>query len=159
MACLYVEEENRYPYLVGNLIEKATGDKVTLYNSGVGGNNSLHSLDILLNKLIPLHPDVVVMMHNINDLMSLIYDESYWSNNPSRAPIIDYKLYKNLTGMKAIATLARDTYIPNLHLAFAACAKGGSQFGRKVRDPQDHSPRSGAGRSSSIRPGYWMSSG
>ncbi|MGA7578871.1 MAG: SGNH/GDSL hydrolase family protein [Desulfobaccales bacterium] len=138
VACLYVEEENRYPYLVGNLIEKATGDKVTSYNSGVGGNNSLHSLDILLNKLIPLHPDVVVMMHNINDLVSLIYDQTYWSNNPSRAPIIDYKLYKNLTGMKAIATLARDTYIPNLHLAFRSlCKKVAATFGRKVRDPED----------------------
>ncbi len=138
VACLYVEEENRFPYLVGNLLEKATGEKVTSYNSGVGGNNSLHSLDILLNKLIPLHPDVVVMMHNINDLVSLIYDQTYWSKNPTRAPIIDYKLYKNLTGMKAIATLARDTYIPNLHLAFRILSKKvAAMFGRKTRDPED----------------------
>ena len=135
VACLYVEEENRYPYLVGNLLEKATGEKVTSYNSGVGGNNSLHSLDILLNKLIPLHPDVVVMMHDINDLVTLIYDWTYWSNNPTRGPIIDYKLYKNLTGMQAIATLARDTYIPNLHLAFRSLCK--KIFGKKAGDPED----------------------
>lgn len=135
VACLYVEEENRYPYLVGNLLEKASGKKVTSYNSGVGGNNSLHSLDILLNKLIPLKPDVVVMMHNINDLVSLIYDRTYWSNNPTRAPIIDYKLYKNLTGMAAISTLARDTYIPNLHLAFRSLCK--KIFGKKAGDPED----------------------
>ncbi|MGP8051790.1 MAG: SGNH/GDSL hydrolase family protein [Desulfobaccales bacterium] len=138
VACLYVEEEERYPYLVGNLLEKATGKKVTSYNSGVGGNNSLHSLDILLNKLIPLKPDVVVMMHNINDLVSLIYDRTYWSNNPTRAPIIDYKLYNNLTGMKAIATLARDTYIPNLHLAFRSLSKKvGMLLGKKAGDPED----------------------
>ena len=138
VACLYVEEEERYPYLVGNLLEKATGKKVTSYNSGVGGNNSLHSLDILLNKLIPLKPDAVVMMHNINDLVSLIYDRTYWSNNPTRAPIIDYKLYNNLTGMKAIATLARDTYIPNLHLAFRSLSKKvGMLLGKKAGDPED----------------------
>lgn len=135
VACLYVEEENRFPYLVGNLLEKASGKKVTSYNSGVGGNNSLHSLDILLNKLIPLKPDVVLMMHNINDLVSLIYDRTYWSNNPTRGPIIDYQLYKNLTGMKAIATLARDTYIPNLHLAFRSLCK--KIFGKKAGDPED----------------------
>ena len=135
VACLYVEEENRFPYLVGNLLEKASGKKVTSYNSGVGGNNSLHSLDILLNKLIPLKPDVVVMMHNINDLVSLIYDRTYWSRNPTRAPIIDYKLYKNLTGMTAISTLARDTYIPNLHLAFRSLCK--KIFGKKAGDPED----------------------
>ncbi len=135
VACLYVEEENRYPYLVGNLLEKASGKKVTSYNSGVGGNNSLHSLDILLNKLIPLKPDVVVMMHDINDLVSLIYDRTYWSHNPTRGPIIDYQLYKNLTGMKAISTLARDTYIPNLHLAFRSLCK--KIFGKKAGDPED----------------------
>jgi len=135
VACLYVEEENRFPYLVGNLLEKASGKKVTSYNSGVGGNNSLHSLDILLNKLIPLKPDVVLMMHNINDLVSLIYDRTYWSHNPTRGPIIDYQLYKNLTGMKAILTLARDTYIPNLHLAFRSLGK--KIFGKKAGDPED----------------------
>ncbi len=135
VACLYVEEENRYPYLVGNLLEKASGKKVTSYNSGVGGNNSLHSLDILLNKIIPLKPDVVVMMHDINDLVSLIYDGTYWSHNPTRGPIVDYQLYKNLTGMKAISTLARDTYIPNLHLAFRSLCK--KIFGKKAGDPED----------------------
>ena len=55
-ACIYVDEESRFPALVGNLLEQKTGKKVTSYNSGVGGNNSLHSLDILLNKIIPLKP-------------------------------------------------------------------------------------------------------
>jgi len=134
-ACIYVDEESRFPSLVGNLLEQKTGKKVTSINSGVGGNNSLHSLDILLNKIIPLKPDAVVLMHNINDLVALIYDKTYWSNNPTRQPIIDYKLYKDLTGMKAISTLARDTYIPNLHVAFRSLSK--KIFGKKVKDPDD----------------------
>ena len=134
-ACIYVDEDSRYPYLVGELLAQQTGKKVTSINSGVGGNNSLHSLDILLNKLIPLKPDAVVLLHNINDLVALIYDQTYWSKNPTRQPIIDYKLYKDLTGMKAISTLARDTYIPNLHVAFRSLSK--KIFGKKVKDPDD----------------------
>ena len=134
-ACIYVDEESRFPALVGNLLEEKTGKQVTSINSGVGGNNSLHSLDILLNKVIPLKPDVVVMLHNINDLVALIYDKTYWSRNPTRQPIIDYKLYKDLTGMKAVSTLARDTYIPNLHVAFRSLSK--KIFGKQVKDPED----------------------
>jgi hypothetical protein len=134
-ACIYMDEESRFPALVGNLLEQKTGKRVTSYNSGVGGNNSLHSLDLLLNKIIPLKPNVVVMMHNINDLVALIYDKTYWSDNPTRSAIIDYKLYKNLTGMKAISTLARDTYIPNLHVAFRVLSK--KIFGKKTGDPED----------------------
>lgn len=77
-VCHYVEEENRFPYLVGRLLEKETGFKVNSYNSGVGGNYSLHSLNILVNKGIPLKPDIAVMMHNINDLAILMYEQSYY---------------------------------------------------------------------------------
>ena len=111
-ACIYVEEEYRFPYLVGHLLAQTTGKKITSLNSGVGGNNSLHSLDILLNKIIPVRPDVVVMMHNINDLVALIYDKTYWSKNPTRAAIVNFSFYKNLTGLKAVATLARDPVHP-----------------------------------------------
>ncbi len=135
VACIYVEEENRFPYLVGNLLAQKTGKKITSINSGVGGNNSLHSLDILLNKIIPVRPDVVVMMHNINDLVALIYDQTYWSKNPTRAAIVNFSFYKNLTGLKALATLARDLYIPNLHAANRILSK--KIFGKKVQDPDD----------------------
>jgi len=135
VACIYVEEENRFPYLVGNLLAQKTGKQITSINSGVGGNNSLHSLDILLNKIIPVRPDVVVMMHNINDLVALIYDQTYWSKNPTRAAIVNFSFYKNLTGLKALATLARDLYIPNLHAATRVLSK--KIFGKKVQDPDD----------------------
>jgi hypothetical protein len=135
VACIYVEEENRFSYLVGNLLAQKTGKKITSINSGVGGNNSLHSLDILLNKIIPLRPDVVVMMHNINDLVALIYDRTYWSKNPTRAAIVNFSFYKNLTGLKAITTLARDLYIPNLHAATRILSH--KIFGRKVQESDD----------------------
>jgi lysophospholipase L1-like esterase len=135
VAAIYVEEENRFPYLAGNLLTQKTGKKITSINSGVGGNNSLHSLDILLNKIIPVRPDVVVMMHNINDLVALIYDRTYWSKNPTRAAIVNFSFYKNLTGLKALATLARDLYIPNLHAATRILSR--KIFGKTVKDQDD----------------------
>jgi hypothetical protein len=134
VACIYVEEENRFPYLVGNLLEKETGKKVTSINSGVSGNNSLHSLNILLNKVVPLKPDVVVMMENINDLIVLVYDRTYWNHNPSKAPIVDFTFYKNLKGLRALSTLARDTYIPNLHAAIRVLSH---KIFAKGKDPDD----------------------
>jgi hypothetical protein len=135
VACIYVDEDNRYPYLVGQILARRTGEKITSINSGVGGNNSLHSLDILLNKIIPLRPDIVIMEHNINDLVTLIYDRTYWGKNPTRKPIVNFYFYKNLTGLKALATLARDMYIPNLHAATRILSH--KIFGKKVKNPDD----------------------
>lgn len=135
VACIYVDEDQRYPYLVGQLLEQKTGKKITSMNAGFGGNNSLHSLDILLNKIIPLKPDVVVMMHNINDLVALIYDRTYWGKNPTRKPIVDFYVYKDLTGLKALSTLARDMYIPNLHAATRILSH--KIFGKRVKEQDD----------------------
>jgi hypothetical protein len=135
VACIYVDEDQRFPYLAGQLLEQKTGKNITSINSGVGGNNSLHSIDVLLNKIIPIKPDVVVMMHNINDLVALIYDRTYWSKNPTRKPIVNFYFYKNLTGLKALSTLARDMYIPNLHAATRILSR--KIFGKKVKESED----------------------
>jgi len=135
VACIYVDEDSRFPSLVGRILTQETGKKITSLNSGVGGNNSLHSLDILLNKIVPLRPDVVIMMHNINDLVTLIYDGTYWGQNPTRKPIINFYFYKNLTGLKALSTLARDMYIPNLHAATRILSH--KIFGKRVKVQED----------------------
>lgn len=135
VACIYVDEDSRFPYLVGQLLQEKTGKKITSINSGVGGNNSLHSLDILLNKIIPFKPGAVVMMHNINDLVALIYDKTYWGKNPTRKPIVNFYFYKSFTGLKALTTMARDMYIPNLHAAVRILSHKIS--GKKAKDPDD----------------------
>jgi hypothetical protein len=60
--CTYVDEDNRFPYLVGRLLERETHLKVNSYNAGRSGNNTLHCLNILLNKVVNLKPDIVVLM-------------------------------------------------------------------------------------------------
>jgi len=85
--CEYVDEELRFPYLVGKILQQKTGLKINSDNAARSGNNSLHSIDILVNKLLPYQPNIVVMMHNVNDLSALFYEGSYWNKNKTITPI------------------------------------------------------------------------
>ena len=91
--CIYVNENNRFPYLVGQLLEKKTNKLINTYNSGKSGNSTVHSLDVLLNKIIPIEPDMVVIMHAINDYALLCYDHTYWPVGTTRSTIITIKDY------------------------------------------------------------------
>ena len=108
--CRFMEEDQRFPYLVGSLLEKKLGFKINSYNAARSGNHSLHSIDILLNKVMPIKPQIVLMMHNINDLVILLYEKSYWNNNSSRSVIIDM----NDEIVSNFVKIMRDRYIPNL---------------------------------------------
>ncbi len=119
-ACYYVDEEKRFPALAGRLLEKDLKLKVNSCNSGVGGNFSLHSLDILLNKVIPLQPEMAVMMHNINDLAVLMYARSYWSKDFKKghtSPIVE--LHPRIIDTRLLV----DYLIPNLYLELKSTEK------------------------------------
>jgi lysophospholipase L1-like esterase len=83
--CEMVDEEFRFPYLVGRKLEELTQKKINSENGGKSGNNSIHSINNLVNKILPYNPDIVVMMDNINDLSSLIFEGTYWSKNKNRS--------------------------------------------------------------------------
>ncbi len=114
--CIYVEEHNRFPYLAGRLLEQQTRLQVNSYNAGRSGNNTLHCLNILLNKVVNLKPDVVVLMENINDLAILVYEKSYWNTNPSRSPLVEKPPTFKTVGKDLENTfhLVRDMTFPNL---------------------------------------------
>ncbi len=110
--CMFVDEENRFPYVVGTILERETGKKINAYNAGMSGINSLHCLDILLNKVIPLKPRVVVFMENINDLSTLLYEGTYWNQNTTRSPV------ETLKKTKLVGKLLKEICIPNLNYAY-----------------------------------------
>ncbi len=85
--CLYMEETERFPYVVGRLLEKNLAKKVNSYNGGVSANESMHSINILLNKVLPMKPNMVVFMHNINDLSILRSQGSYWYPNSLKSHV------------------------------------------------------------------------
>ena len=76
--CMFVPAEKRFPYLVGRLLEGRLGMPVNSYNAGKSGNNLLHSTLILTAKILPLNPDIIVVMHNVNDLGVLTTHGTYW---------------------------------------------------------------------------------
>ncbi|MDD2901865.1 MAG: SGNH/GDSL hydrolase family protein [Syntrophales bacterium] len=110
--CLFVDEDKRFPYLAGTILGKETGQKINSYNAGMSGINTLNCIDILVNKVIPLHPRVVVFMENINDLSTLLYEGAYWSKNTTRAPI------ETLKKSKLLGKLLKEATIPNLNYAY-----------------------------------------
>jgi hypothetical protein len=110
--CLFVDEENRFPYVTGVVLEQETGKKINSFNSGMSGINTLNCIDILVNKVIPLSPRAVVFMENINDLSTLLYEGTYWNRNTSRSPI------ETLPRTKMLGKLLKEICIPNLNYAY-----------------------------------------
>ena len=137
--CVYVDEENRFPYLAGRLLERLTHLKVNSYNAGRSGNNTLHCLNVLLNKVVNLKPDVVVLMENINDLAILMYDRTYWNDHPSRSPLIEKPPTFKTVGKDLEQTfhLVRDLTFPNLYREL----KRWSPVGRPEKRDEFHGAR------------------
>lgn len=75
--CYRMPENKRFPYLVGEKLMQQ-GRLVKTINAGVSGNNSLLSLNIILNKIAPSKPKAIVLMHAINDLNIYMRHKSYW---------------------------------------------------------------------------------
>ncbi len=86
-ACLFVEENKRFPYLVERQLNDASGKAWSVANGGKGGNHTLHSTLGLLTKGIRLRPKTVVLMHAVNDLVMLTNTGSYADEPYSRAMI------------------------------------------------------------------------
>ena len=137
--CVYVDEDNRFPYLAGRLLERQTHFKVNSYNGGRSGNNTLHCINVLLNKVINEKPDVVVLMENINDLTILMYDKTYWNDHPSRSPLMEKPPNFKTVGQDLEQTfhLVRDLTFPNLSRE----VKKWSPFRRQERRDEFHGVR------------------
>lgn len=120
--CMFVEEELRFPALTGEILSRESGLKVNSYNGGRSGNNSLHSINILMNKVIPLDPQIVVMMHNINDLVDLMLEKSYWNTHPRRSPV--FTVRRAPTIGEAVRARVHD-WIPHTMMAIGSLSSRG----------------------------------
>jgi hypothetical protein len=78
----------------------------------MSGSNSLNAIDILINKVIPLNPNVVVFMENINDLSTLLYEGTYWNHQTARSPL------ETLKKRQLVGKLLKEIFIPNLNHAY-----------------------------------------
>ena len=69
--CNEVDEEFRFPTLVGNIMSEEDSDAYRGINLGVRGNTSHDSTNLLLNHPIADQAQIVVLMNNINDRLFL----------------------------------------------------------------------------------------
>ena len=83
--CMYVDELYRFPYLAGRMLEQKTGRKINSYNAGVSGNTSMNSIVNLVGKCLEKPLDIVVMMHNQNDLFTLLSLGTYRPTTGTRS--------------------------------------------------------------------------
>ncbi len=123
--CLFVDENKRFPYLVGQqLINKETGQALNVFNAGISHSHSKHSTVNLLGKGLELNPELVVWMHNINDLTLLSKTGNYQTAPPSRdlRHSFDSEQAHSLKPMKRIEyffTAARELFFPNIYFRLA----------------------------------------
>ncbi len=75
--CNEVDEEYRFPTLVGNILTKETKSTYRGINLGVRGNTSHDSINLLLNHPSADQVKTVVLMNNINDRLFLANRGSY----------------------------------------------------------------------------------
>lgn len=119
--CVFVDQYRRFPYLVGRHLEQRTGLKINSFNSAVSDNNTIHSIDILINKVLPIRPRFVIMMHNINDLQTLFLENTYWNRNPDISLIV----IPHKTGWSTRLYSAIENWCPNLYYSFTSFLKIG----------------------------------
>jgi lysophospholipase L1-like esterase len=115
--CLYVDESQRFPALVGVSLERALGTTVNVFNAGVSGSHTALLINSLYNKVLPLHPDVVVMMEAINDLVAHALLGGYWNDSATRSAIIDAPLPGARHGASEIAEAVAPNILGALRMA------------------------------------------
>jgi hypothetical protein len=110
---MYVTPEKRFPYRVGQLLEARLGLRVNSLNAAHSGNNAMLTNAILFGKVLPLHPDYVVLMSNALDLGVLKQYGTYWNASS------DYALVRvEKTGFEGGIKLVRNAAIPGLYRAW-----------------------------------------
>jgi lysophospholipase L1-like esterase len=112
--CMYVDAENRFPFLAGRLLEQKTGLRVNSLNGGKAGNNITHINYALNAKVVPLRPDYVVLMEGVNDMALLQREGTYWVEwDTTFRHVTPHKL-----SLEGIGTDLRNLLIPRTYEAF-----------------------------------------
>ena len=85
--CALVDPQNRFPYLVGRILEERTGKKINSYNAGYSGANSYSILLSLVCKIIPLKPDKIFYCSSFHDIMFLTTHDDFYSSCSERVNV------------------------------------------------------------------------
>ncbi|MBR9831817.1 hypothetical protein GYB57_06700 [bacterium] len=86
-ACFEVVDSLKFVNLVQRSLAMNYQLNVNTFNAGYPGNSSLSSYNKLVNVILPQQPNMVVLMHNFNDLAIMLYQGDYWSTKVMRGKV------------------------------------------------------------------------
>jgi GDSL-like Lipase/Acylhydrolase family len=117
--CIAVKEEKRFPFIVSKNLE-VKGLRVNTLNAGRSGGTIHDSINILFNHMILDHPNVIILMHAVNDIGVLRKESDYRSRmgfDISYADIAKYSLQKlslhsSLFGLLRVKAVASPGFLP-----------------------------------------------
>jgi hypothetical protein len=89
LECLFLDPDRRFCSILQDRLTDIYGLPVRILNGGYSGATILHSLNVFLNKVIPLQPRAVVLMSGVVDVEVANKPASFWSRDCWFEPVID----------------------------------------------------------------------
>ena len=108
--CLIVNEDSRFPVLVGSNLKSALKRDILVINAGCAGDTLQDSINSLFNKIINYKPDVVAMMHAINDAGLLLVKGNYRERMIQEPDNSFRAIFRILTTKSNLLGFLRDKY-------------------------------------------------
>lgn len=106
---IFVDEDKR----INAVIEEMMPDFKVL-NGGYSGATSLHLVNIIVNKVIPLNPDYIVFFTPTNDQRVQTVDNGYWNKDFRLSPMVPLSKndsliddYTESSHLKSVTTILR----------------------------------------------------
>lgn len=66
-----VDPENRYPYLIGVMLSQKYNKKINSYNAGYSGMDNYDLINVLITKVLPETPDLLIIQNTISEVVSV----------------------------------------------------------------------------------------
>ncbi|MFI2817180.1 SGNH/GDSL hydrolase family protein [Vreelandella piezotolerans] len=80
---VFVDEEKRI-----NAVIEGYNSSLNVLNGGYSGATSLHVANVLLNKVVPVEPSLVVFFMPTNDQRVIQLDDGYWNIDQRLSPLV-----------------------------------------------------------------------
>jgi len=85
LECMFIDEEKR----LCAQIEQRLGCSAQVLNGGYSGATSLHMLNAILNKIVPIRPSGIFLMTGIMDIEAMFKKRSFWSEDVYLRPLFE----------------------------------------------------------------------
>lgn len=89
VECMYLDPDDRFCAKLETILRGEHGLDVAVRNGGYSGATTLHMLNVFLNKVIPLKPELVILMTGMIDADVVSLPASFWSQDCWPEPFVE----------------------------------------------------------------------